>query len=62
MGGTEFISLHLVESLLRRGHEVTVFNRGRRQAAPSAGVRTVVGDRRTTPRSPASSAGRRTTR
>jgi nucleoside-diphosphate-sugar epimerase len=46
IGGTEFISLHLVESLLRRHHEVTVFNRGRRQAHLPAGVRAVVGDRK----------------
>jgi len=46
MGGTEFISLHLVESLLRRGHEVAVFNRGRRAARLPAGVRTIVGDRK----------------
>ena len=46
MGGTEFISLHLVESLLRRHHEVTVFNRGRRAARLPAGVRAIVGDRK----------------
>ena len=27
MGGTEFIGLHLVQSLVARGHEVTVFAR-----------------------------------
>jgi nucleoside-diphosphate-sugar epimerase len=46
MGGTEFISLHLLQSLLRRGHEVTVFNRGRRQERLPAGVRAVTGDRK----------------
>jgi nucleoside-diphosphate-sugar epimerase len=46
MGGTEFISLHLVESLLRRHHEVTVFNRGRRGGRLPAGVRAIVGDRK----------------
>jgi nucleoside-diphosphate-sugar epimerase len=46
MGGTEFISRHLVESLLRRHHEVTVFNRGRRGDRLPAGVRTIVGDRK----------------
>ncbi|HET6367693.1 MAG TPA: NAD-dependent epimerase/dehydratase family protein [Pseudomonadales bacterium] len=46
MGGTEFISRHLVESLRRRHHEVTVFNRGRRGGALPAGVRTLVGDRK----------------
>lgn len=46
MGGTEFISRHLVESLRRRHHEVTVFNRGRRGGSLPAGVRTIVGDRK----------------
>lgn len=46
MGGTEFISLHLLQSLLRRGHEVTVFNRGRHGERLPAGVRTIVGDRK----------------
>src|SRR5712691_922040 len=46
MGGTEFISLHLVQSLLRRGHHVTVFNRGRRPERLPAGVEGVVGDRK----------------
>ena len=46
MGGTEFISLHLVQSLATRGHEITVFNRGRRQAGLPAGVRAIAGDRK----------------
>jgi nucleoside-diphosphate-sugar epimerase len=46
MGGTEFISLHLVESLIARGHEVTVLNRGRRPERLPSGVRTIVGDRK----------------
>jgi nucleoside-diphosphate-sugar epimerase len=46
MGGTEFISLHLVRELLSRGHEVTVFNRGKRAERLQAGVTTVVGDRK----------------
>lgn len=46
IGGTEFISLHLVQSLKARGHEVTVFNRGRRGERLPAGVRTIVGDRK----------------
>ena len=33
-----------VESLLRRRHDVTVFNRGRRAARLPSGVRTIVGD------------------
>ncbi len=46
MGGTEFISLHLLGALLRRGHEVTVFNRGRRREHLPAGVRAITGDRK----------------
>src|SRR5215468_1673959 len=46
MGGTEFISLHLAQSLLARGHEVVVFNRGRRGERLPAGVRAIAGDRK----------------
>jgi len=46
MGGTEFISLHLVQSLLARHHDVVVFNRGRRGERLPAGVETIVGDRK----------------
>ena len=46
MGGTEFISLHLVQSMLRLGHEVAVFNRGKRAERLPAGVRAIVGDRK----------------
>jgi nucleoside-diphosphate-sugar epimerase len=46
IGGTEFISLHLVQALLRDQHEVVVLNRGRRGARVPAGVRTVVCDRK----------------
>ena len=46
MGGTEFISLHLVRELLSRGHDVTVFNRGKRAERLPAGVTTIVGDRK----------------
>jgi UDP-glucose 4-epimerase len=45
IGGTEFISLHLVRALLRDGHEVLVLNRGRRPGRVPAGVRTIVCDR-----------------
>ena len=47
MGGTEFISLHLVQALRRDGHEVTVLNRGRqpRAACPPA-CATIVADRK----------------
>ena len=46
IGGTEFISLHLVQELLRRGHDVTVFNRGRRAERLPAGVKAIAGDRK----------------
>jgi nucleoside-diphosphate-sugar epimerase len=46
IGGTEFISLHLVRALLRDGHEVAVLNRGRQPGRVPAGVRTIVGDRK----------------
>jgi UDP-glucose 4-epimerase len=45
IGGTEFISLHLVRALLRDGHEVLVLNRGRQPGRVPAGVRTIVCDR-----------------
>jgi nucleoside-diphosphate-sugar epimerase len=46
IGGTEFISLHLVQSLLRERHEVVVLNRGRRPERAPKGVRTIVCDRK----------------
>jgi nucleoside-diphosphate-sugar epimerase len=46
MGGTEFISLHLLRALQRRGHEVTVFNRGRHPDRLPAGVAAITGDRK----------------
>ncbi|HEV8438203.1 MAG TPA: NAD-dependent epimerase/dehydratase family protein [Methylomirabilota bacterium] len=46
MGGTEFISLHLAQSLLRGGHDVVVFNRGRHPERLPAGVRAIAGDRK----------------
>lgn len=45
-GGTEFISLHLVQSLLRDGHQVAVLNRGRQPGRLPAGVRTILADRK----------------
>jgi nucleoside-diphosphate-sugar epimerase len=45
IGGTEFISLHLVRALLRDGHHVAVLNRGRNPARLPAGVRAIVCDR-----------------
>ena len=46
IGGTEFISLHLVQALVARGDEVVVFNRGRRGERLPAGVRAIAGDRK----------------
>jgi len=46
MGGTEFISLHLVRELLSQGHEVAVFNRGKRAERLPAGVEAIAGDRK----------------
>jgi nucleoside-diphosphate-sugar epimerase len=46
MGGTEFISLHLARSLQGHGHDVTVFNRGRRADRLPPGVRAIAGDRK----------------
>lgn len=46
VGGTEFISWHLVRALRARGHEVAVFNRGRRGERLPAGVRALRGDRK----------------
>ena len=46
VGGTEFISLHLVQALLRDRHEVALLNRGRHPERAPAGVRTIVCDRK----------------
>jgi nucleoside-diphosphate-sugar epimerase len=46
VGGTEFISLHLVRALLRDGREVAVLNRGRQPGRVPAGVTTLVADRK----------------
>ena len=46
IGGTGTISRAIVQSLLRRGHEVTLFNRGQRADPPPAEARVLTGDRR----------------
>ena len=46
VGGTEFISLHLVRALRRDGHGVSVLNRGRQPARLPGGVRALVADRK----------------
>jgi 2'-hydroxyisoflavone reductase len=45
LGGTGFIGPHLVREAVRRGHRVTTFTRGRRDAELPAGVIRLVGDR-----------------
>lgn len=44
MGGTRFIGVYLTRLLVAAGHDVTLFNRGKR-AAPVEGVRQITGDR-----------------
>jgi len=44
MGGTRFIGVPLVKLLVAQGHEVTLFNRGKKPS-PVAGLRTIIGDR-----------------
>jgi nucleoside-diphosphate-sugar epimerase len=45
LGGSWFVGRAVVESAVARGHDVTVFNRGRSPAALPGGVRHVMGDR-----------------
>jgi len=45
LGGTRFLGRHLVESALRRGHEVTLFNRGQTNPGLFPQVETILGDR-----------------
>jgi 2'-hydroxyisoflavone reductase len=47
LGGTVFLGRHVVEILLARGHEVTLFHRGKRGAELFPGVERVLGDRAT---------------
>jgi len=49
IGGTGTISRAITQSLLRRGHQVTHFNRGQRADPPPAEVRVLTGDRRERP-------------
>ena len=46
IGGTRFLGRHLVEAALTRGHEVTLFNRGKTNAALFTGAEKLVGDRK----------------
>src|SRR5438045_2605473 len=45
LGGTLFLGRHIVEMSRGRGHELTLFNRGRTDPAPVAGVEQIHGDR-----------------
>ncbi|WP_212912551.1 NAD-dependent epimerase/dehydratase family protein [Streptomyces sp. TS71-3] len=47
LGGTRFIGRHLVSAALERGHEVTLFNRGRSSTGLFPDVPRLVGDRDT---------------
>jgi nucleoside-diphosphate-sugar epimerase len=44
MGGTRFIGVSLVKLLVAQGHDVTLFNRGKKPS-PVEGLRTIIGDR-----------------
>ncbi len=45
LGGTRFLGPHEVEYALARGHEVTLFNRGKSRKDPVPGVENLRGDR-----------------
>lgn len=45
LGGTGFIGPHLVRHAVQRGHAVTIFTRGRREAELPDGVIRLIGDR-----------------
>jgi 2'-hydroxyisoflavone reductase len=45
IGGTRFLGRHLVESALARGHELTLFNRGKTNPGLFPGVETILDDR-----------------
>jgi 2'-hydroxyisoflavone reductase len=45
IGGTRFLGRHLVESAVARGHEVTLFNRGKTNPTLFPQVETILGDR-----------------
>lgn len=47
LGGTIFAGRHIVEALLRRGHEAVLFNRGRSGPELFPGVERIGGDRET---------------
>ncbi len=45
LGGTRFLGRHLVESALQRGHEITLFNRGKSNPELFPNVERLTGDR-----------------
>lgn len=45
IGGTRFVGRHFVAAALARGHELTLFNRGKHSSTPLEGVETIHGDR-----------------
>lgn len=45
LGGTQFVGRHMVERAMKRGHEVTLFNRGKTNADLFPEVEKLVGDR-----------------
>lgn len=45
LGGTLFLGRALTDAALERGHEVTLFNRGRHAGGSFPGVETLIGDR-----------------
>ena len=45
LGGTRFLGRHLVDAALARGHELTLFNRGRTDPDLFPDVETILGDR-----------------
>lgn len=45
VGGTRFVGRKMVESALQRGHEVTLFNRGKTNPGAFEGTEALIGDR-----------------
>jgi 2'-hydroxyisoflavone reductase len=45
LGGTKFLGRHLVDAALARGHEVTLFNRGKTDPNLFPNLETIIGDR-----------------
>jgi 2'-hydroxyisoflavone reductase len=45
LGGTQFVGRHIVESALGRGHEVTIFHRGKTNPRLFADAEEILGDR-----------------